>query len=93
MVVALSLLLSLMQRWLGEGISLCPYIVEVRVAGRGSLSLSLSLSLTLFLSHSMFWKDRRKDLPMFLAMLSGLAHSHSAGEGRLRKLTVRFLSA
>ena len=46
MVVALSLLLSLMQRWLGEGISLCPYIVEVRVAGRGSLSLSLSHSLS-----------------------------------------------
>ena len=91
MVVALSLLLSLMQGWLGEGISLFPYIVEVRVAGRGSLSLSLSL--TFFLSHSMFWKDRRKDLPKFLVMLSGLAHSHSAGEGRLRKLTVRLLSA
>ncbi len=26
-------------------------------------------------------------------MLPGLAHSHSAGEGRLRKLIVRFLSA
>ena len=41
----------------------------------------------------MFWKDRRKHLPKFLVMLPGLAHSHSAGEGRLRKLIVRFLSA
>ena len=51
------------------------------------------LYLSLFLSNSMFWKDRRKHVPKFLVMLPGLAHSHSAGEGRLRKLIVRFLSA
>ncbi len=75
-------------------VSLCFLVSLMYGLLRGGLSLSLSLSLvSLSLSHSMLWKDRRKHLPKFLVMLPGLAHSHSAGEGRLRKLIVRFLPA
>jgi hypothetical protein len=56
------------------------------VGGWVSLSFSLSVSFYVF-------EGPAKTLAETLVMLPGLAHSHSAGEGRLRKLIVRFLSA
>ena len=57
---------------------------------RGGLSLSLSFSLSV---SFYVLEGPAKTLAETLVMLPGLAHSHSAGEGRLRKLIVRFLSA
>ena len=57
---------------------------------RGGLSLSLSFSIS---ASFYVLEGPAKTLAETLVMLPGLAHSHSAGEGRLRKLIVRFLSA